>query len=86
MPPQSVPPPSRELVPGFAEMLRAARERRGWTQTELAERAGVSQVTACEVERGRRAPSLRVASALVRALGLIVHLDAPATPIGTRES
>ena len=34
--------------------LRAAREQRGWTQAELAERLGVSQAYVSMVEQGRR--------------------------------
>src|SRR5256885_1724353 len=35
-----------------AEMIRAARERRGWSQEALAEAAGVSQSTIDKIERG----------------------------------
>jgi transcriptional regulator with XRE-family HTH domain len=40
---------------GFGPMnrIRAARQARGWTQTELADRAGVSPRTIYAVERGR---------------------------------
>lgn len=48
--------------------VRAAREARGWTQGELASRAGVSRQTINYLEQGRYAPSvvlaLRIAALL----------------------
>lgn len=38
---------------GAMNRIRAARQARGWTQTELADRAGVSPRTIYAVERGR---------------------------------
>src|SRR5262245_60813427 len=54
--------------PGFAARLRWWRERRGWSQLELAGRAGISQRHVSFLELGRAAPSrpmvLRLAEAL----------------------
>jgi transcriptional regulator with XRE-family HTH domain len=47
--------------------IRAARQARGWTQTELADRAGVSPRTIYAVERGRscrQATKRRILAAL----------------------
>ncbi len=47
--------------------IRAARQARGWTQNELADRAGVSARTIYAVERGRscrQATKRRILSAL----------------------
>ncbi len=47
--------------------IRAARQANGWTQSELAERAGVSPRTIYAVERGRacrQATKRRILSAL----------------------
>ncbi|WP_439627435.1 helix-turn-helix domain-containing protein [Gemmata sp.] len=74
----------RDVVPGFAEMVKAARESRGWSCAKLGEEAGVSANTVSAVEREVRAPSLRVASALVVALDLKVWLHEPATPTGKK--
>lgn len=41
----------------FGRALRKARAARGWNQQELAERAGVSQVTVSHWERGEEYPS-----------------------------
>jgi ribosome-binding protein aMBF1 (putative translation factor) len=75
-------PTGRDVVPGFASMLRAAREARGWSAQKLADAAGVSLNTVWAIEGETRAPSLRVASALVAALGLAVMLHDPAHPVG----
>jgi ribosome-binding protein aMBF1 (putative translation factor) len=70
----------RDVVPGFADMIKAAREELGWSCAKLGEEAGVSANSVSAIEREVRAPSLRVASALVVALGLKVWLHEPATP------
>ncbi len=47
--------------------IRAARQARGWTQNELAERAGVSPRTVYAVEKGgtcRQATKRRILAAL----------------------
>jgi transcriptional regulator with XRE-family HTH domain len=50
--------------------LRAARERRGWQQGELAQRLGVSQGYVSLLESGRRSVSKRLAARLVSLLSL----------------
>lgn len=59
-------------------MIAAAREARGWSMAELARRAELSVNTVSAIEREIRAPSLRVATALVRALDLWNRLRTPA--------
>lgn len=71
----------RDLVPGFAAMIRAACDAKGWSNADLAREAGVSANTVSAVLREIRAPSLRVASALVAALELKVWLHEPAKPV-----
>jgi len=46
--------------------LRVLRAERGWTQGELAERAGVSRQTINVIETGRYDPSLPLAFSLAR--------------------
>lgn len=41
--------------------IREVREAQGWTQQELAERAGVSRQSIISIERGRYVPSLPLA-------------------------
>lgn len=50
-------------------MIRAYRERRGYTQRELAGVVGVSEVTVFQWENGSRTPSSRILPALSSALG-----------------
>ena len=53
----------------LANRLRQAREARGWTQAELAERVGVSRKTVNTVENGVFVPSTVIALKLARAFG-----------------
>ena len=53
--------------------LREAREAKGWTQAELAERIGVSRKTVNTVENGVFVPSTVVALKLAGALGCPVE-------------
>jgi putative molybdopterin biosynthesis protein len=61
--------------------LRLARQARGFSQQQLAGMAGVSRQAVSAVESGLSDPSLRVALALARALGLTVEeMFGPRTP------
>ena len=60
--------------------LRLARQARGFSQQQLATMAGVSRQAVSAVEAGLSDPSLRVALALSRSLGLTVEeMFGPAT-------
>lgn len=57
--------------PATAEAVRTARERRGWSQEELAERAGLSPRSISDIERGvSRKPRPRTIAAIAAALDL----------------
>ncbi|MGD8216266.1 helix-turn-helix transcriptional regulator [Aestuariimicrobium sp. Y1814] len=63
-------PPDAAAIAGA---IRAARKGRGWTQTDLGKRAGVSRPTVARVERGDSVSSktlMKIASALDLRLGL----------------
>src|SRR5580700_2681173 len=61
--------------------LRLARQARGFSQQQLAGMAGVSRQAVSAVESGLSDPSLRVALALARALGMTVEdLFGPGSP------
>ena len=60
--------------------LRDARRRQGWTQAELAERAGVSQPTVSNTERGVSDASLSTLLRLASILGLELVLRERASP------
>ena len=54
----------------FATRLARLREQAGLTVAELAARAGLHRDYIYRLERGEREPSLAVAKALARALGV----------------
>ena len=58
---------------GSGTVLRLARQARGFSQQQLAGMAGVSRQAVSAVESGLSDPSLRVALALARALGMTVE-------------
>jgi putative transcriptional regulator len=53
--------------------LRVQRAMRGLTQAELAERAGITRRSVNAIETGRMVPSVKLALALARALGVSVE-------------
>lgn len=59
--------------------LRSHRKARGWTQTELAERLGVSQGYVCLLERAQRP----VPAALALKVARLLNLPATAVPVGS---
>lgn len=56
--------PVRRIDPDVADMLRAARLRRGWSRAQAAARTGVSLRHVAHLEFADRAPSAAVAIAL----------------------
>ena len=54
----------------LATNLRALRAARGFTQSEVARRAGISQVMLSKYERGVAAPNLHRIDLLANALGV----------------
>jgi transcriptional regulator with XRE-family HTH domain len=57
-------------VSGIGQRIRDARSVLGWSQNELASRAGVKQPTLQRIEAGLRLdPSIRTIAALAAALG-----------------
>lgn len=57
----------------FGDDIRAARDQRGWTQEELAQKAGVSRPTIARVERGDDVSTANLAK-VADALGLQIRL------------
>lgn len=56
------------LVRALGAALRVERERRGWSQEELSDRAGLDRTYLSGVERGERCPNLRNLIRVVQAL------------------
>ena len=52
------------------ERLRRSRERKAWTQAELASRAQVTQLTIIRIENGKTRPRLPTVRKLADALGV----------------
>lgn len=66
-------------VKAIGERVRELREARGWSQDELAAKAGIAQTTVSRIERGVTAkPTLAGLGALAASLGVVVEELAPA--------
>ncbi|PTY02042.1 XRE family transcriptional regulator [Opitutaceae bacterium EW11] len=59
-------PPSPQRL--FGEVVRAERTKLGWSQDELAHRAGLNRVYMGEVERGEKAVSIETIAKVGAAL------------------
>ena len=70
----------RDAVPGFGAAVRKERERQGMTLEDLAALCGSGFSALSKVERGGRAPSLRLALAIADALGVPVTDLVPPPP------
>ena len=58
----------------ITQLIREARHRAGFTQAELARRAGVAASTVGRIEAGKRVPSTDLAERLVRAAGFEIRV------------
>lgn len=58
------------LTRELGDILRAERRKRGWTQVELARRAGIGRQKIIEVEQGKPGVALAAYAATMEALGL----------------
>jgi len=59
-----------EIVPDFAERVRSAREKLGWSQKTLAEAVKESENVIKRIESGRLIPSIDLARRLEKVLGI----------------
>lgn len=57
-------------VDNFGIYLKDHRERKGWTQRELAERLGVTNTHVSHVEAGRQKPTDNLINGAIAVLGL----------------
>lgn len=54
----------------FSHWIKAARERRNWSQADVAGRAGITQSCYCRIETSRRVPTLPTVMKICHALDL----------------
>jgi transcriptional regulator with XRE-family HTH domain len=61
----------KQIDPAFGRRLRVLRETKGWTQTQLGEKAGgMGYQEVARIERGEREPTWSTAIRLAEALGV----------------
>ena len=56
------------------KIFRVTRQKRGWTQAQLAALSGITQGAISNVERGGRFPEAETRAALSKALGIELRL------------
>jgi transcriptional regulator with XRE-family HTH domain len=54
----------------FSANVRHLRDKRGWSQEELAEKSGLHRTYISGIERGVRNPTLSIIDRLAKALGV----------------
>jgi transcriptional regulator with XRE-family HTH domain len=63
---------ARRIAEAFGQQVAKRREAKGWSQGDLATRAGLSQAAISHVEAGTRTPSIATAQAVAAALDVSV--------------
>jgi transcriptional regulator with XRE-family HTH domain len=61
---------NKDIMKLFGERLAAVRKQKGVTQTELAERASISQVQVARIEKGKLNTTISTVYSIASALGL----------------
>lgn len=72
----------RQLLIQLGGRLRIARTHRGWTASQVAERAGISRTTLALVEAGAPSPAIGTYLKIMGVLGLAGDLALVATGEG----
>jgi transcriptional regulator with XRE-family HTH domain len=62
--------PRKELLTHIGGNVRRLRESRGWSQGQLAERLGISRITANRIERSLQLPEADILYALADLFGV----------------
>lgn len=60
----------KKTIKEIAENIRQARAKKGWTQLELAKKAGVDSNSLAKIERGESKPYGVTLVKIIRALGV----------------
>ena len=61
------------MGPSMKNRLKSLRLDRGWTQTELSERLGVSRQSVHAIETGKHDPSLPLAFRIANLFGMAIE-------------
>jgi transcriptional regulator with XRE-family HTH domain len=64
---------STKSIEQISESVRTYRSEQGWSQLELANRAGLDRKTVNRIENGRFSPSVETLLAVSTALGVSVN-------------
>lgn len=67
------PPGGVPILPDDVPRLRQLRRLKGWTQQELARRAGVTEQTVVRLEAGQGEPRVSTMRAVAEALGVEIR-------------
>lgn len=62
-------------LPELVSLIRNARQKRAWSQQELADRAGIALGTLYRLEAGKSTPPVDIVLALLDALGLRIRVE-----------
>jgi len=57
-------------MPRIGDKIKHLRKQRGWTQWQLAKKAGLHKVSVATIEVGMRNPTLQTRKKLAKALGV----------------
>jgi len=57
----------------YQPLIRERRERKGWSQEDLAGKVGVTRQTIANIENGLNEPRVTIAIAIALALGVTVY-------------
>jgi transcriptional regulator with XRE-family HTH domain len=79
-PPRAVPGPVRRAMRDVADAISGWRRLRGLTQSQLADRAGVSRRTVIRLEKGDGSVSTESLLRVLRALGVLAELPRALDP------
>lgn len=60
----------KKIIQQTAERIKQAREKKGWTQEELAKKAGLDSNSYAKIERGESKPYGVTLVKIIKALGI----------------
>ena len=75
-----------ELVENFSQIIRREREKRGWSQAELAKRIQEKESLIRKIENGEITPEPEVVEKLERLFGLKLREKVPEVKVETKKS